>query len=206
MKFYKRKFEMKNLKIILLWIALVCQCSSYANEPKPDLSNPEVVAELVKTEKDNFKKIIIKIGPFITMDGSSERKGWVGQPEMGHVQLVANKRELTNEDVYGLNIHINFWGGWRDYETAYDSNGYVFGVKKVNRYQEEGTKLRPMRTEVVMLGLTRKYLEDNQEKGIRFQVRNAGEKALKGSNGYVSVYFDGFLSEGYIKGFLSALN
>ncbi len=179
---------------------------AYAVESKDDLSNDEVVAKLVSIDNDNFKKMVTYTGPILSMDGAKDRKDWKGKSEIGLVALLLNKHELTNQNIYNIIVDMSYLGAWRNYETAYDSEGNIFSVQLDRRLVDSSSKLYPLRTETVLLSVTRQYLEAHQDTGVRFQVRNRGERPVKDIYGnYVNLYFEGFLPGGYIKGFLSAV-
>lgn len=187
-------------------LVLTGQYPSHAADSNADLNNEEVVAKLVSIDNDNFKKMVTYTGPILSMDGAKDRKDWKGKSEIGLVALLLNKHELTNQNIYNIIVDMSYLGAWRNYETAYDSEGNILSVQLDRRLVDSSSKLYSLRTETVLLSVTRQYLEAHQDTGVRFQVRNRGERPVKDIYGnYVNLYFEGFLPGGYIKGFLSAV-
>lgn len=146
-------------------------------KPKPMLTDPQAAASETRISHDEFKKITTFLG--------------ANASEYNTLRLRAWKQDSDNSVNYQIYLTSFYNVQWRFYNEAYDSKGskldFVSIDRKVSSCSGSGGCYYE---ETVGLNVTRKYLEENQDTGIRYKISGKAGEAV------------GFLPAAYIKGFL----
>jgi len=147
---------------------------------KLDLDDPLSVAEATVVQRGDSNLTTIYKGPNVA-----------GNPR-DQLFIRALKTDAGNI-TYQIYIVINYTGVWRFYNWAYDTKGSTLLLTNMTRDIEECKRVDCSQQEFVILDVTRKYLEDQMQSGLRFWLNAKKEKTEE-------VYF---IPSGYIIAFLS---
>lgn len=172
---------MKSKLLVLCASLLLASCASYVNP-----NNANEVATGITVSRDEYKKITVYRAPVF----KSVRNQGLSQ-HIGYVHLQAAKQDSTGLVIYGIHVRdTHFQKTWCHLNTAYDINGNRLEVQRM------GSDVNCMSAtclfmEDVLVLVSRDYLEQHQNTGIKFQV--------SGSNGGENYT----VSPAYIKAFLA---
>lgn len=162
-------------------IVTLILCSCVTPAPRIDINNPQEVASAISINHDNFKKLTNYKGP----DASSNIND--------KLFIRARKNDSNDRVDYQIYVMDYYYGDWRFYNSAYDSNGNRLDTIIISRDVVSCDEYGCSHEEHMGLNVTRDYLENNQNAGIRFKISGkAGEEIF-------------FIPAGYIKAFLSVV-
>ena len=153
---------------------------SMPQPPKLDLDDPLSVAKATKVQRGESNLSTIYKGPNIASNT---------QDQLYIRALKSDAGSIT----YEIYIVINYTGVWRFYNLAYDSYGKTIVLTNMTRDIEECKRTDCPQQEFIILDVTRKYLEENMQSGLRFWVSAKKEKTKELL----------FIPSGYILAFLS---
>ena len=162
----------------VLFAALLAGCAA-PPRPAVNISDPAQVTRAVKVDRDEFKKVTTYEGPDA---GGSSRDTWILRAQVAPTWTI-----------YQFYIVANYTGDWRFYDEAYDSDGKRLELTRVAQKVRACSSIGCNKDEHVAALLSKKYLEDHAQTGIRIQVSGRGEKQAY------------FLSPAYVQGFLAAI-
>lgn len=161
------------------FVAVVSAIALAACVPRLNFNDPQAVAGAISVQHDDFKKVTNYQGP----NASSNF--------FGTLFIRAWKTDATESIRYQIYVMDYYDGDWRFYNSAYDSNGNNLDTTLISRDVGSCSRYGCSHYEHLGLNVTREYLENNQESGIRFKVSGkAGEEVF-------------FIPPAYIKAFLS---
>jgi hypothetical protein len=148
-----------------------------------DVNSVQSVASNINIKRDDFKKQTTYVGPNATGNYAHQ------------VFLRAWNHDADGSNTYQIYIIDEYFGDWRFYDEAYDSNGNQLDVVAIHKETEPKTSkyIAPAKTEHLGINITKDYLARNQENGIRFKINGRGEEEV----------FN--ISSNYIKGFISII-
>lgn len=172
--------KIRNLNAVVIALILVGCAAPVEKVEVP--KTPETIASATIVKRDDFKKL-------------TEYKGMDLAPTDRSALFLRAWKGDTGEIKY--QIYVNDWyfrGGWRLYDSAYDSNGNKLDVSLISRDVNECKDGQCDYNEHLGLNISRKYLEDNQETGIKFKLTGKGGEDIE------------FLPSVYIKGFLLSIH
>lgn len=165
-------------------IALATELSNFAD--------PDAVAAATIVKFDDFKKQSLFIGPNVYKDDVPANETSDSQ------RLHASRNELQGTANYYIQVSHRDAGKVGSYYEAYDSNGTNLNLHTQDRKRFMCDKPSMMdwcvNVEKITLEVTKKYLEDNQDVGIRYKVTGKGGE------------FIDFIPPVFIKGFLKRLD
>jgi hypothetical protein len=166
-----------------LLFALLSACVTYvpAPLPKPLITDPAQASAMTRVTRDEYKKMTKFEGANASQYNSLYLRGWRD-----------DRTKVATFQIYAT----SFYGDqWRFYGEAYDSDGNRLEFISIERKVDSCDGARGCYyRETVGLNISRKYLEDHQETGIRYKVSGkAGD-------------FTGFLPAAYVKGFLLSVD
>jgi hypothetical protein len=148
-------------------------------QPPKLLSSATDVAAATKVEHDEYKKTTSFTGANASQYNTLLIRGWRD-----------DKTKTARFQIYADSFYA---GQWRFYNDAYDSDGNRLEFTSIDR-KVVSCRGGCTYTETVGLTVSRKYLEEHQETGIRFKVSGkAGE-------------FTAELPAAYVKGFISSVD
>jgi len=149
--------------------------------PNPTLTDPTQVSAQTKVTRDEFKKMTKFEGANASPYNRLYLRGW--------------RDDRTAMITYQVYITSFYSTEWRHYNEAYDSDGNRMDFISIDKKVDSCSGARGCYfEETVGLNVTRKYLEDRQDTGIRYKVSGkVGE-------------FTGFLPAAYVKGFLMSVD
>lgn len=164
---------------VMTTVLILSGCA--ASPPRLDLNNQQAVASAISVQHDDFKKVTQFKGPNAYPDST------------GQLFIRAWKPDDTDTTIYQIYVMDFYYGDWRFYSSAYDSNGSLLDLKEISREIRSCRGGRCSFEEHVGLNVTREYLDKNQESGIRFKISGKGGEAVL------------YIPPGYVTGFLSAV-
>lgn len=174
---------MKCFNFVVCWflIFLFSGCVG----PQINWSNSNQIAESVKVTRDEFKKLTKYRGPTF-------RIGVLGEPT--YLFLRAFKLDKAEKIVCQIYIQVHYWGDWRFYKYAHDSEGKKMDFTLIDRKVGTCGPGRCSKDEHIALNVTKSYLEAHKDTGIRVQISSkAGEDTIC------------HLPGSYVKAFLSVV-
>jgi len=147
---------------------------------KLDLDDPRSVAEATIVQRGESNLTTIYKGPNVA-----------GNPR-DQLYIQALKTDAGNI-TYQIYIVVNYTGVWRFYNWAYDTYGKTLVLTNMTRDIEVCKRADCSQQEFVILDVTRKYLEENMQKGLRFWLSAKKEKTRE----------EFLIPSGYIIAFMS---
>lgn len=145
-----------------------------ATTPKLNLNDSQAIASAISVRTDSFKKQVNFSGPNVAKD------------ETDDLHIRAWKFEKTGDISYQIYIADYYYGDWRFYDAAYDSNGDRFDTTKISREVGSCNKYGCSHVEHLGLNVSKQYLEKNASTGISFKVSGkAGEQVFYIPSAYV---------------------
>lgn len=166
-----------------LSILVLAASASAAQSAQPDaaITDPVRASSLTKVTRDDFKK-------------TTNYQGANASPQNA-LYLRAWRDDRTASTTFQVYLTSFYSTEWRHYDEAYDSDGNRLDFISINKRVDSCNGDRGCYyEETVGLYVTRKYLEDHQDTGIRYKV--------SGKTGE----FTGFLPAAYVKGFLMSVD
>jgi len=154
------------------------QTMSQAQKLDPD--DPLSVAKATKVQRGESNLATIYKGPNVASNPQDQ------------LYIRALKSDAGNIS-YEIYVVINYTGYWRFYNLAYDTYGNILNVTVMNRDIDECKRVDCVQQELVIVDVTRKYLEENMQGGLRFWLSAKKEKTREVL----------FIPSGYILAFLS---
>lgn len=145
------------------------------------IDDPYQAAAATRVTRDDFKKQVKFEGANASSNNSLYLRGWRDE-----------RAGTTTFQIFAT----SFYGTeWRHYNDAYDSDGNRFDFESISKKVDSCLGARGCYyEEAVGLNVSRKYLEDHQETGIRYKISGkVGEST-------------GFLPAAYVKGFLMSVD
>lgn len=175
------------IRVMTLSIGAMLVLSACASTtPTLNMSDPQVVANSITVERDNFKKITRYEGPNVTAGLESGLSGLSDT-----VLIRAWKQDKTGEISYQIYINDYFEGDWRMYDSTYDANGNNLETIKITHDIVTCVKSICSGYESIGVNISREYLEKNKASGIQLKISgNGGENTFSIPGGYI----DGVLS------------
>jgi len=173
---------MKRVAIVATALALGgCITTIPAPQPKPLLTDYNVAASATSVTHDEYKKTTNFVGANASQYNALYLRGW--------------RDDRTKTSSFQLYATSFYSDQWRFYREAYDSDGNKLDFISIDRKVDSCNGGRGCYfEETVGLNLSRQYIEDHQNSGIRFKISGkAGE-------------FTGFLPPAYVKGFLLSVD
>lgn len=147
--------------------------------PKLNMNDSRDVAGASSVRRDEFAKTTIYRGPNIANK----------QPDQLYV--VATKTDFGSI-TFQIFAIINYSGAWRFYNNVHDAKGNDLDITLMTRHLANCTRNDCAHNEHLAIDVTKQYLEDNMQRGIRLRVNGkAGEDEIF------------IIPSGYIKAFLS---
>lgn len=162
---------------LLIVTFFLSACASYL-KPDTNPNDPQSVTRAIRVERDEFKKITRYTGP-----NASD------YPNVVFIRATKPDNEGISYQIY---VRDQYDGGWRYYNSAYDSNGTRLDTTVIDR-EVLTCKGHCVYWEHLGLNVSRDYLEKNQQRGIRFKISGKGGE---------EVYF---VPSAYISAVLSAV-
>lgn len=152
---------------------------TFAQVPVP--TDPDKAAAMTKVTRDDFKKQTKFEGANASPNNSMYLRAW--------------RDERAGTTTFQIFVTSFYSTEWRHYNEAYDSDGNRFDFESISRKVDSCLGARGCYyEEAVGLNVSRKYLEDHEDTGIRYKVSGKiGE-------------FTGFLPAAYVKGFLMSVD
>jgi len=147
---------------------------------KLDLDDPLSVAKATVVLREDYNLTTIYRGPNISSNPQDQL-------------FIRAMKTDTGNITYQIYVIINYTGIWRFYNWAYDTYGKTMMLTNMTRDIGECKRIDCAQHEFVILDVTRNYLEENMQSGLRFWMRGKEEKAKE-------VFF---IPSGYIIAFLS---
>lgn len=145
-------------------------------KPKLDLNDSQAVAGAISIKRDDFKKITNFVGPD-AVENSPDR-----------VFIRASKSD-DGRVIYQIYVMDYYSGDWRFYDSAYDSNGNRLDTTLISRKVDSCDRYGCSHEEHIGLNVTRTYLEENKEGGIRLKISGkAGEEVFSIPSGYIKAF------------------
>jgi hypothetical protein len=186
-----RRIQLKVLKFIAVAasILMLSACGSTAEKdalqtmpqsPKFDMDDPLSVAKATKVQRGESNLATVYKGPNIA-----------GNPR-DQLYIRALKSDVGSIS-YEIYVVINYTGYWRFYNLAYDTYGKNLDLTVMTRNIDECKRIDCVQQELLIVDVTRKYLEENMQSGLRFWVSAKKEKTREVL----------FIPSGYILAFLS---
>lgn len=178
---FKTYMKILNFAAMSLTCALLTACLAPITIPQPEplLTDPVRVAARTQIKRDEYKKMTNFTGANAVKYGTLFIRAW--------------RDDKTNKTDFQIYADSYYSGGWRFYQEAYDSDGNRMDFVSIDR-KVVSCRGGCSYEETVGMSVTRKYLEDHQDTGIRFKVSGkAGE-------------FTGELPAAYVKGLLMSVD
>jgi hypothetical protein len=148
--------------------------------PTINLNDPQAMRGAIEIKRDEFKKITNFTGPNAT----------AGYGDLAIIH--AWKYDTTGDMDYQIYIRDLYdQGTWRNYFTAFDSNGKQLKIRQISRDVLSCSRSYCSFWEHIGIDVTREYLEQHRNSGIRLK--------LSGQVGEEIFYFPG----AYIEAILS---
>lgn len=171
---------MRNLSRTLAVASALVLCACVTTGNTINLNDAQSVRTAIEIKRDGFQKMTTFVGPNATrsygdlltirawkIDGSTD------------VNFQIYVRDLYDES------------NWRNYFTAYDSDGKAISLTPVSSNVLGCTRSYCTYMEHVGLNVTREYLEKKRETGLRFKLTGqAGEQVFSLPGGYISAILD----------------
>ena len=162
--------------VLLIVTLLVSACASYKPNTNPE--NSQAVSSAIKVQRDSFEKITSYIGPNAS-DFPNSVFIRVRKPDEGRTS-------------YQIYVRDQYEGDWRYYDSAHDQDGTGLDTTVIDR-QVVTCNRGCVLWEHLGINVSRAYLENFQERGIRFKI-----SGKRGQNIY-------FIPPAYISAVLSAV-
>ena len=186
-----RRNQLKVQKIIAVAasILMLSACGSPARKDalqtmpqsmKLDPDDPLSVAKATKVQQGDSSWATIYKGPNIAINPGDQL----------YIRALKSGSGSISYEIY---VVINYIGYWRFYYLAYDTYGNNLGLTLMTRNIDECKRIDCVQQEILIVDVTRKYLEENMQGGLRFWVSAKKEKTRE-------VFF---IPSGYIIAFLS---
>jgi hypothetical protein len=170
-------------------ILMLSACSTTADQKdvqqimppqKLDLDDPLSVAKATKVQRGESNFATIYKGPNVASNPQDQ------------LYIRALKSDAGNI-TYEIYVVINYTGYWRFYNLAYDTYGNILDLTVMTRDIDECKRIDCVQQELLIVDVTRKYLEENMQGGLRFWLSAKKEKTREVL----------FIPSGYIMAFLS---
>jgi len=170
-------------------ILMLSACGSPAQKdalqtmPQPqklDLDDPLSVAKATKVERGESDLATIYKGPNIASNPQDQL-------------YIRALKSFTGSITYEIYVVINYTGYWRFYNLAYDTYGNILDLTVMDRDIDECKRIDCIQQELLIVEVTRKYLEEHMQGGLRFWVSAKKEKTKEVL----------FIPAGYVIAFLS---
>lgn len=137
-------------------------------------------AEGTKVEHDNLKNITMFSGPYYKVSYDN------------FIYLRAWKNDISSETTYQIYVRAGYYGDWRNYNSAYDSNGNQMDFQYISKDVDvcSGTSSQCNHVEHVGINVTRSYLEKHIKSGLSFKVSGTtpGEQIYMLPGGYIDSF------------------
>lgn len=149
--------------------------------PKINWNDPQSITEMIRVERDDYKKITYITGPNLITDS--------GHYSGDSLLIFAAKPDVGGNIGYQIYIMDHYYGNWRFYDSAYDSNGNRLETITVSRETVKCGSTGCIHDETLSIIVTRAYLENNQSSGIRFKVSGkGGEEEYSIHSAYIKAF------------------
>lgn len=148
--------------------------------PKLDLDDPVSVAKATKVQRGESNLTTIYKGPNVA-----------GNPR--DQLYIRALKSFSGSITYEIYVVINYTGYWRFYNFAHDTYGNPMDLTIMTRDINECKRIDCVQQELLVVDVTRKYLEENMQGGLRFWLSAKQEKTKE----------ELFIPPGYIMAFLS---
>ena len=148
-------------------IALLLASCSFGVNP----NDTKAISSGIKVSHNNYKKLTIYSAPeFQTVHKYGMLQGW------GFISLAAAKQQTTGQIVYAITLR-DMLPGWLFLDEAYDIDGNKLQVNVLDRKVNCSSNVC-LHTETLQIVVSRDYLEQHQQAGIKFQVsgKNGSEE------------------------------
>lgn len=166
---------------VLVSFVLAGCLPTYVSPPAPVIpTDPAAIAAATKINHDDFQKITTYRG--------------VNADSYVPLFLRAYRQDVDQTTKYQIYSQIFYSGDWQFYSTAFDANGKKMDLTKIASKVESCSGGTCYHSEDFALNVTRAYLEENRETGIKFKVSGKIEGGDRVK----------FIPPGIIKGFLEA--
>lgn len=150
-----------NILFIPLALIMLCNAITYADDTFEDCVKD------IEIKHDDFKKQT----KYLTDDIDDD------------VYIRAWKQDIDRSVTYQIYITNKAGYGFRDFDEAYDANGYKFNIafNHKSSYQSSGlfSGSYTVFVERIGLNITREYLEAHKESGIIFQIYGRYDEPVK---------------------------
>ena len=175
--------------IVAIGILMLTACGSTADKKdaqqtmsphNPDMDDPLFVAKATVVEREDYNLTTIYKGPNVASNPRNQL-------------FIRAMKTDTGSITYQIYVIINYTGIWRFYNWAYDTYGNTLVLTNMTRNIGECKRIDCDQHEFVILDVTRKYLEENLQSGLRFWMIGKEQKAKETF----------FIPSGYIIAFLS---
>lgn len=185
----RNRLKVQKFIAVAASILMLSACGSAARKdalqtmpqpPKLDLDDPLSVAKATKVQRGESNLATIYKGPNVASNP---------QDQLYIRALKSDAGSIT----YEIYVVINYTGYWRFYNLAYDAHGDILDLTVMTRDIDECKRIDCVQQELLIVDVTRKYLEENVQGGLRFWVSAKKEKTKEVL----------FIPSGYIMAFLS---
>lgn len=177
--------EAQKIMAVAASILMLAACSSPGPAPAPqavtppglNLNNAQDVAGASVVQRDEYGTTTIYRGPNLASKAQDQ------------LFILARKTDAGSV-TYQIYIAISYSGVWRFYNWAYDDDGKTLDLTLLSRNLAQCQNNDCMHNEHVSVDMTRRYLEEHIQSGLRFWLSGkAGKEEF-------------FIPPGYIKAFL----
>ncbi len=177
--------EAQKIMVVAASILMLAACSSRGpaasqavTPPGLNLNNAQEVAGASVVQRDEYGTSTIYRGPNLASKAQDQ------------LFILARKTDAGSV-TYQIYIAISYSGVWRFYNWAYDDDGKTLDLTLLSRNLAPCERDDCVHNEHVSVDVTRKYLEEHLQSGLRLWLSGkAGKEAF-------------FIPPGYIKAFLS---
>jgi hypothetical protein len=169
---------------------MISACGAPAPKPAPDpkpvaapnlnLNDDQSVAERSSVQRERHSRTTIYRGPNAATKPSDQLYIRASKTDAGDVS-------------YQIYVVIGYSGAWRFYNWAYDTNGNSLYLTVMTRNLAACNRDDCSHNEHLVIDVTRKYLEENMQSGLRIRVSGKKEDAKE----------EFLIPAGYIKAFLT---
>lgn len=143
-----------------------------------NLNDPQAIKTAIRVEHDDFKKHTNFTGPN------------AAKSLLDRIFIRAWKADSTGSITYQIYVESAYsYGEWRYYYAAFDSNGNSLNTTQISRNVDNCTPGGCIHHEHLGFNVSRNYLEQNQETGIRFKITGkAGEEIVSLPPAYIQAF------------------
>ena len=158
-------------------VLILSACASYL-APHTNPNDPQAVVRAISVKRDDFKKITNYTGP--------------NAASFSDALFIRAVKTDAGSMTYQIYVMHTYSGEWRFYNSTYDSKGTPLDTTLISRDVITcAGSYGCTHQEHLGLNVSREYLEQNQQLGIRFKVSGrAGEEVF-------------FIPPAYIRAFLA---